>query len=119
MFSPREASQYIKLERVSFGQDVTLPDDVDLRNCEEFFGTRCPNNIHVTGHRRAHVDRVDPRKNPLGHIKKDMGIPITLITTSAGASIGALVSKNNRKTGALVGGLFGLVVGLIADLALD
>lgn len=117
--SPSDARRYIEGTGVRYGQDVTLPDDVDVTKCEEFFGTRCSENVHVTGSRKAHVDRVDPRKNPIGHLKKDVGIPYVAMTTPTGALIGAIVSKNNRKKGALVGGLVASGLGLLADVLSD
>jgi len=53
MISPRDARKYIEFQNVDFGQNVTLPDIVDTCNCEEFFGTRCDENVHVTGPKQA------------------------------------------------------------------
>lgn len=115
MISPRKVRRYIKKRGAGFGKNVLLPEKVDIRNCEEFFGTRCSYNVHVKGPKIAHIDKVDPRKNPLGHLKHDVGIPYTAITTSTGIVIGGLISKTNRKKGILVGGLLGLAIGIIAD----
>lgn len=117
MISPRDARKYIEATNVNFGQNVTLPDIVDTCECEEFFGTRCDDNVHVTGHNRAHIDRRDPRKDSLGHLKHDVGIPYSAITTVAGITAGAVLFKNNRKKGAIICGLAGLAIGIIADLA--
>jgi len=117
MISPRDARDYIESQGIDFGQNVTTPDYIDTSNCEEFFGTRCDENVHVTGSKRAHLDRKDPRKDPLGHLKHDVGVPYSVMSTAAGGAIGAIVSKKNRKKGALIGGAFGLAIGIIADLA--
>lgn len=116
MITPREARSYIESQGVNFGQNVTLPDDVDTCNCDEFFGTRCDDNVHVTGSKRAHIDRKDPRHDPLGHLKHDVGVPYSVMSTAAGGAIGAIVSKKNRKKGALIGSAIGLGFGIIADV---
>ena len=110
-----EVRRYIDRMGVPHGQNVVLPGDIDTSECQEFFGTRCHHNVHVKGRRLAHVDRVDPRKNPIGHLKKDVGIPYSVMTTPIGAAFGAVVSANNRKTGAIVGGLIGFILGAVAD----
>ena len=117
MISPIDARKYIEFQNVDFGQNVTLPDVVDVCECEEFFGTRCDENVHVTGHKRAHIDRRDPRQDPLGHLKHDVGIPYSALTTTAGIIVGTVLSKNNRIQGAIIGGFIGLVIGIIADSA--
>ena len=62
--------RYIDSMNVPYGQNVILPEDIDTSECQKFFGTRCSHNVHVKGRRLAHVDRVDPRKDPIGHLKK-------------------------------------------------
>ncbi len=117
MMSPKDARLYIQSQGANYGQNVILPDHVDTCNCDEFFGTRCEYSVHVTGTKRAHIDRKDPRDDPVGHLKHDVGVPYSIMTTAAGVVIGALASKNNRKKGVLLGGLFGLGIGILADLA--
>ena len=119
--NPLEVRLYIDSRGVPYGQNVVLPDDVDACGCQEFFGTRCPHNVHVKGRRRAHVDRVDTRRDPIGHLKKDVGVPYAAMATLGGAVAGATVAgatvaKNNRVSGAVGGGLAGLVLGAIADI---
>ena len=114
--NPLEVRLYIDSRGVPYGQNVVLPDDVDTCRCQEFFGTRCPHNVHVKGRRLAHVDRVDPRRDPIGHLKKDVGVPYAAMTAFGGAVAGAAVAKNNRVAGAVGGGLAGLVLGAIADI---
>lgn len=117
MISIKDTRKYIESQNVNFGQNVTLPNTVDICDCEEFFGTRCDENVHVTGSNRAHIDRRDPRQDPLGHLKHDVGIPYSALTTATGMALGAVLSKNNRKKGVIIGGLAGLAIGIIADLA--
>lgn len=114
--SPKDVKDYISFTGASFGQDVTLPGEIDTGSCSEFCGTRCPENVHVTGKNKAHIDRVDPRYDPLGHLKHDVGIPYTLIGTVGCATIGAAVYKKNRIKGAVYGGAIGTVVGFLVDL---
>lgn len=119
MISPYEAREYIDNSGAPRGQNVALPDDVDTSQCQEFFGTRCPHNVHVKGSRLAHVDRVDPRRNPLGHLKHDVRVPYAVMGGLGGAAVGGLVNKNDRKKGAAVGSLVGFGVGLIMDAIAD
>jgi hypothetical protein len=116
MITPRDARRYIESSGAGYGQNVTLPDEIDTSNCEKFFGIRCSHNVHVTGKRRAHIDRIDPRKNSIGHLKKDVGIPYVVLGASGGATLGALIYKNDRKKGAIVGGIIGTIIGAFADL---
>ena len=116
MLTPKDARRYIESTNASYGDDVDLPFDIDTSECQEFFGTRCPNNVHVKNPRLAHVDREDPRKNPIGHLKKDVGVPYAAMTASVGAAIGASLAKGNRKKGAIIGGLLGIIPGVIVDV---
>ena len=115
MITPKETRKYIDGAQVPYGQNVILPDDIDTSECQEFFGTRCPHNVHVKGRRMAHVDREDPRVNPVGHLVKDVGISYVSMTAPVGAALGAALMSNDKKTGAAIGGLIGLVVGIILD----
>lgn len=117
MITPKEARKHIDYTGVPYGHNVVLPDDIDTSECQEFFGTRCSHNVHVKGHRVAHVDREDPRVNPIGHLVKDVGIPYASMTAPVGAALGATLMSSDRKTGAAIGALCGLVVGMIIDWA--
>ena len=116
MITPSEARKYIESTGVPYGQDVTLPDMVDTSRCQNFFGTRCDANVHIKGPMKAHIDRADPRYDPIGHLKKDVGVPYTVMGAGLGAGVGGLIANNNRKKGAAVGALVGGVAGLLADL---
>lgn len=72
--SPCEAAVILKHRGVPYGQDSVLPYDIDTSKCEEFGGTRCDCNVHVRGKNIAHRDRVDPRRDLVGHWEKDCGI---------------------------------------------
>jgi hypothetical protein len=116
MISPSEAKNRITKARVPYGTNVDVRDDVDVSQCENFFGTRCPGNVHVTGRRTAHVDRVDPRLNALAHLKWDVGVPYSVASAAGFAAIGALASPEDRLDGAIKGGIFGFLLGLAADI---
>lgn len=116
MISIRDARKHIESQNVNFGQNVTLPDIVDTCDCEEFFGTRCDENVHVTGSKQAHIDRNDPRQDPLGHLKYDVGVPYSLMGAAGGATIGSIIYKKDRKKGALYGAAIVGGIGLIADI---
>ena len=115
MITPNEARKYIESTGASYGQDVSLPDMVDTSGCQNFFGTRCDANVHVKDPMKAHIDRADPRHEPIGHLKKDVGVPYTVMGAGLGAGVGGLIAGNNRKKGAAVGALVGGVAGLLAD----
>jgi len=117
MITPRDTRRYIDATGVDYGQDVVMPDYIDTSRCSEFFGIRCPHNIHVKGGRIAHVDRADPRHDPIGHLKKDVGVPYAAMAAAAGTVIGAIVTRN-RKSGAVVGSLVGLGLGAMVDIAI-
>ena len=119
VMTPKEAREYIESTGAAYGQDVMLPDTIDTSSCQNFFGTRCDANIHIKGPMKAHIDRVDPRYDPIGHLKKDVGVPYTVIGSALGAGIGGLVAGNNRKKGAATGALIGGTMGLLADLLSD
>ena len=116
MLSPCEASDYIRSQRVPHGQNVMLPDPVDSTQCEQFFGLRCDCNLHLKNPRLAHLDRVDPRNDALGHLIQDVKVSRSVISTPIGATLGALLDQKNRGRGALIGGFFGLLGGIIADV---
>lgn len=121
MMSPEEARVYIenvyKVYNLPYGMDVTLPRDIDTSRCEWFFGLRCPYNVHVTGRRRAHIDRFDPRYNLKEHLDHDVGIPHELVTIGVPVVIGALVGyRLGKARGAVVGAIAGLVVGWLVEL---
>jgi hypothetical protein len=103
--------------RLPYGTDVTLPWEIDTSRCEWFFGLRCPYNIHVTGRRRAHIDRFDPRYNWKEHIDHDVGTPHELITVGLPMGLGALIGYilDGRK-GAIKGSLAGLAIGVLIEL---
>ena len=119
MITPYEARKHIDRMGVPCGQNVPLPDDVDVSECQEFFGTRCSNNVHMKGRRLAHVDRADPRTDPIGHLKKDVGVPYALIGSAVGAILGAVLMKGDRKAGAALGSMAGGLLGSIADNVAD
>lgn len=109
MISPYQARRYIASRRVPYGQNVALPGIVDTSECQEFFGTRCPHNVHVKGRRLAHVDRVDPRRDPIGHLKKDVGIPYAVMGGLAGAALGSV-------PGLVAGSIVGLTADIVSHL---
>jgi len=116
MISIRDTRKYIESQNVNFGQNVTLPTIIDTCDCEEFIGTRCDENVHVTGPNRAHIDRKDPRQDPFGHLKHDVGIPYSLMGTAGGAAAGGIIYKKDRKKGALYGAAILGGIGLFADI---
>jgi len=115
MITINKVNVVLKKKQVPYGLNVTLPLDIDTGKCEEFFGTRCPHNIHVTERRKAHRDRFDPRYYPIQHLERDVGIPFPLVTLSAGTLIGAVADEKDRVRGAVAGGLIGLAIGLIIE----
>ena len=116
MITPKEARKHIEGTGAPYGCDVMLPDIIDTSNCQNFFGTRCDANVHVKGPRKAHIDRADPRYDPIGHLKKDVGVPYALMGVVLGAGVGGLVADGKRKKGAALGAFAGGAVGLLADL---
>lgn len=116
MISPYDTSNFIKNSGARFGENVTLSNDIDISECEQFFGTRCPHNVHVKGKRKAHLDRKDPRYDPLGHLKHDVGIPYSLMGAAGGLTLGGTMYKKDRKKGALCGAAILGGIGLIADI---
>ena len=115
MITPKDVRERFEEQGIQYGDNMEFSDDIDTSDCEEFFGTRCPENVHVKGKRKAHVDRVDPRKNPFGHLKRDVGVPYAVMTSAAGSALGAALSKD-RKKGAAVGGLAGALLGAVLDV---
>lgn len=114
--TPDEVRRDIESLGIPYGENVTFAENIDTSSCSEFWGTRCPENVHVTDSNRAHIDRKDPRYDPLGHLKHDVGIPYTAIGTAGGAALGAIAFPKNRKKGALVGASIGSALGIIADV---
>ena len=114
LLTPCEASDRVIAMGAAFGQDVLLPEEIDVSQCEEYFGIRCVCNVLVKEPNKAHVDRVDPRLDGLGHIRRDVGIPYIAMTTPSLAAIGAIAFPKYRKEGAVVGGAIGFLVGLIS-----
>ena len=101
--SPCEAAKIIKEKSIPYGEDYEFLYEIDTSNCEEFFGTRCDCNLHVKGKRKAHVDRVDPRKDLVGHLDRDLGIPPWLVIVGRvalvyliGKGIEAIVKNSGR-----------------------
>jgi len=95
------------------GVNITIPKSMMQRppvGCEEtilgdpdgaYRQYRCDPNIHMLEYPneyKAHKDRVDPRKDPLGHLIHDS--PETLAALIAGGTAGFVVGKiiyDNRK----------------------
>lgn len=73
--TPKEVVSSLKAIGATYGKHYEFPRDIDISECEWFFGTRCPCNVHVTDKRAAHIDRFDPRYHPLEHIEEATGIP--------------------------------------------
>ena len=113
---PYDVRKYIESTGVPYGENVTLPEDIDTNQCSDFFGTRCDHHVPVKGRRKAHIDRVDPRYNPASHLKHDVGIPYTLMGAAAGGGLGAIFGKD-KKDAAVKGALIGGVLGLLGDVA--
>ena len=109
MMTPYQARRYIAGRRAPYGQNVALPDDVDTSQCEQFFGTRCQYGIHVKDRRLAHVDRVDPRRDPIGHLKHDVGVPYAVMGGLAGAALGSV-------PGMVAGSIMGLTADIVSHL---
>ncbi len=73
--TPKEVASRLKAIGASYGEHYEFSRDIDTSECEWFFGTRCPYNVHVTDKRRVHIDKFDPRHHPLEHIEEATGIP--------------------------------------------
>lgn len=73
--TPCEVANILQLKRVPYGKNYGFPVEIETSECENFFGERCPCNVHVVGKNTAHRDRVDPRKDILGHLEEDVGVP--------------------------------------------
>jgi hypothetical protein len=114
-----EVNRVIEMKKVPYGQDVTFPLEIDTTPCEEFFGKRCPYNIHVTGSRTAHKDRFDPRTYWREHLDYDVGIPHEVVTigtpTFIGGLIGGLLDHEKPISGAVAGAMLGLICGFIIE----
>jgi hypothetical protein len=114
-----ELNRLIETKKVPYGQDVTFPSEIDTAPCEEFFGKRCPYNIHVTGTRTAHKDRFDPRIDWKRHLDYDVGIPHESITigipTFTSALIGGLLDRKKPVRGVAIGKILGFICGLFIE----
>jgi len=94
--TPREVATSLKAIGAPYGKHYEFPRDIDTSECAQFFGTRCPYNVHVTDKRIAHIDEYDPRHHPLEHIEEATGIPpiMTVILGILGiVGLAALLSK--------------------------
>jgi hypothetical protein len=115
-----EVNRLIEVKKMPYGQDVIFPLEIDTTPCEEFFGKRCPYNIHVTGSRRAHKDRFDPRFKWKEHLDYDVEIPHEVVTigipTSIGTLIGGLADREKPTRGAIVGGMLGFICGVFIEI---
>lgn len=107
-----EISKKIGEGEIEHGEDVSFLEEIDTSPCEEFFGTRCFGEVHVTGKRTAHRDRYDPRTHWKEHLDEDVGVPHEVVTvgapTALAACAGAATDTKKRERGALVGGLVAL-----------
>jgi len=114
-----EVNRWIETKKVPYGQDVVFPVEIDATPCEEFFGKRCPYNIHVTENRRAHKDRFDPRLKWKEHLDYDAGIPHEVVTigipTLISALIGGLMDCKKPARGAATGAIIGSICGLFIE----
>ena len=63
----------------------------------------------------AHIDRMDPRRDPLGHLKKDVRVPYTAMGAVSGACLGAAIGKSKKATA--TGALIGALAGIALDIA--
>ncbi len=106
MLTIDEVDKIIREKKVPHGLNVTFTEEIDTSSCTDFFGKRCPYNIHVTGINRAHKDRVDPTYDWKRHLDEDVGIPHEVVPLSIGAGAGSAI-------GALVGGKRGAAIGAI------
>ena len=53
---PYDVRRYIESMGTAYGENVTLPYDIDTSKCGKFFGTRCDHNVHVTGPKKVHIE---------------------------------------------------------------
>ena len=115
-----EVNKIIKKTGIPYGVNAIFPEEIDTSPCEDYFGKRCPHNIHVTGKKMAHKDRADPRYNWRKHVDEDLKIPHEVlpicIGSGMGAAIGALVDKNRRR-GAGIGAILGAIAGAFFEIA--
>ena len=96
MIQPIEVANSLNSISAPYGKNYEFPLDIDTSECSQFFGIRCPYNVHVTDKRIAHIDEFNPRYNLLEHIKEVTGIPpsITIIFGVLGiVGLAALLSK--------------------------
>ncbi len=94
----REVANSLREIGAPCGQHYEFARDIDTSECEWFFGTRCPYNVHVTDKRRAHIDKFDPRYYTLEHIEEATGIPpwMTVLLVIGGLlGLTAYLSKRN------------------------
>lgn len=112
-----EVEGIIRERRIPFGENIAFSNEIDTSPCKDFFGKRCPHNIHVIERKKAHKDKFDPRCDWKKHLDEDVGIPHEVVPlsigTGVGAAIGALVQG---KRGAGIGGIVGFIAGCIYEI---
>ena len=120
--SPGEVRRVLMSEWVPYGQDRFFPQQIDTCGCEDYFGLRCQDNVHVTSPHTAHIDRYDPRSHPLQHLDYDVGIPHEVFTRLMpevlGTVIGAAADSQRPERGARLGQDIGGLLGRIIELAI-
>lgn len=97
--TPGEVAGSLRAIGAPYGQEYQFSRPIDTSQCQWFFGTRCPHNVHVTDECAAHMDRFDPRYHPLEHIEEATGIPPWLTVLLAGLGVIAIIaflSKRNN-----------------------
>ena len=97
--TPKEVASWLKAIGASCREHYQFSRDIDTSECGEFFGTRCPHNVHVTDKHRVHIDRFDPRYHTLEHIEEATGIPpiVTVIFGILGVlGLATCLSKTNN-----------------------
>lgn len=97
--TPREVASSLRAIGAPYGQDYQFSRPVDTSQCQWFFGTRCPHNVHITDEHTAHIDRFDPRYHLLEHIEEATGIPpwftvLTVVLVGLGVGTYFLGRKN-------------------------
>jgi hypothetical protein len=91
LISPCEAAAELERLNVPYGQDRVFRREIDTSDCEQFAGLRCSCGIHAKSHKVAHRDRVDPRQDLVGHLEKDVGIPVRPLLLFGGLIALALI----------------------------
>ena len=112
-----EVNRIMKTMGVSYGTNVIFPEKIDTSLCRDFFGKRCPHNIHVIGEGLAHRDRADPRSDWRRHLDEDVGIPHEILPIGVGSGVGAVIGALiGGKRGAGIGAIFGALVGVFFEI---